>query len=205
MKKKGKKRKKNKKEFSLKEEYRKSWGYLKESRNFVYATIAVFFIFVLVGFFIPASDALEEQILKFIQELIEKIQGMSQGELINFIFFNNLQSSFFGMIFGVLLGIFPVIVIIANGYLLGFVASMSVEAEGVLVLWRLLPHGIFELPAIFISLGLGLRLGTFIFQEEKIESLKKYFWNSLRIFLLMVVPLLIVAGIIEGSLIFLAG
>ena len=34
-------------------------------------------------------------------------------------------------------------------------------------LFRLLPHGIFELPAIFISLGLGLRFGMFIFQKEK--------------------------------------
>ena len=130
---------------------------------------------------------------------------MSQGELINFILLNNLQSSFFGMIFGVLLGILPVIVIIANGYLLGFVASISIEAEGVLILWRLLPHGVFELPAVFISLGLGLKLGTFIFQKEKIQSLKKYFWNSLRIFLFIVLPLLIIAAIIEGSLMFMSG
>lgn len=197
-------KKRTKKNF-LKENYSKSWNYLKESKNFIYIIIAIFFVFALVGFFVPVPDSIAEQILNFIKELIERTQGMSQLELIKFIFFNNLQSSFFGMIFGVLLGIFPVIAIIINGYLLGFVALISVESGGFLVLWKLLPHGVFELPAIFVSLGLGLKFGTFIFQEDKIESFKEYFWNSLRVFLFIIIPLLIIAGIIEGSLIFLFG
>ena len=198
---------KNKKKggkFSLKDNYIQSWNYVKESRNFIYIIIGVFFIFSLIGFFIPAPDILSEQILKFIQELLEKTENMSQGELISFIFLNNLQSSFFGMIFGIFLGIFSIIAGIANGYLLGFVASMSVKNEGSLILLKLLPHGIFELPAVFISLGMGLKLGMFVFQKEKFESLKRDFWNSLRVFLFIVIPLLIIAGIIEGSLIFLS-
>ncbi|GAI54118.1 unnamed protein product, partial [marine sediment metagenome] len=85
------------------------WNYLKESKNFIYVIVAVFFVFVLIGFFIPAPDSLVKQILEFIKDLLEKTQAMSQGELIKFIFLNNLQSSFYGMIFGVLLGIFPMI------------------------------------------------------------------------------------------------
>ncbi|MBA7634041.1 hypothetical protein ES703_41615 [subsurface metagenome] len=198
-------KKMNKKRFNLKEEYKKSWNYLKESKNFIYIIMAIFFVFVLIGFFIPAPDSLVKQILEFIEELLEKTQGMSHGELIKFIFLNNLQSSFYGMIFGVLLGIFPMIAAIANGYLLGFVASISVENGGFLILWRLLPHGIFELPAVFISLGLGLKFGMFIFQKRKLESFKEYFFNSLRTFLLIIIPLLIIAGIIEGSLMSVAG
>ncbi len=195
--------KKKKKGFNLRDEYSKSWDYLKESKNFIYAIIAIFFIFVLIGFFLPASASITEQILKFIQELLEKTENMSQGELVKFIFLNNLQSSFFSMVFGVLLGVFPMIAAITNGYVLGFVASMSVEFGGGVILLRLLPHGIFELPAIFISLGLGLKLGMFIFQKKKFESLQKYLWNSLRVFFFIVLPLLIIAAIIEGSLIFL--
>jgi len=194
-----------KKKFNLKNEYKKSWNYIKESRNFIYIIIAIFLFFVLIGFFIPAPESLAEQILRFIEELLEKTSGMSQGELIRFIFLNNIQSSFFGMIFGVILGIFPVITMIANGYLLGFVASLSVKSGGVLVLLRLLPHGIFELPAIFISLGIGLRLGTFIFQKKIVKSFRDYLLNSLRVFLFIVIPLLIIAALIEGSLIFLFG
>ncbi len=196
---------KTRKNFNLKNEYKKSWNYIKESQNFIYIIISIFLFFVLVGFFIPAPESLAEQILRFIGELLEKTSGMSQEELIRFIFLNNLQSSFFGMIFGVILGIFPVITMIANGYLLGFIVSLSVKSGGFLVLWKLLPHGIFELPAIFISLGIGLRFGTFIFQKKIVKSFRDYLLNSLRVFLFIVIPLLIIAALIEGSLIFLFG
>jgi stage II sporulation protein M len=118
-----------------------------------------------------------------------------------FIFFNNLKSSFFGMSFGILFGIFPILVTIFNGYLLGFVSAFSVAGGGVLSLWKLLPHGIFELPAIFLSLGLGLRLGTLVFQKNKQKFLKENILRSLKIFLLIVIPLLIIAAIIEASLV----
>ncbi len=189
----------------LNEEYKKSWKYIKESKNFIYLVMGIFFVFTFIGFFIPAPDFLIHQILNFIQELIEKTKGMSQEELISFIFLNNLNSSFFGMVLGIFFGVFPVIAVIINGYLLGFVASLSVQDGGILVLWRVLPHGIFELPAIFISLGLGLKLGMFIFHKKKIESFRNYLWNSLRVFFFVVVPLLIIAGIIEGTFIFLSG
>ena len=119
-----------------------------------------------------------------------------------FIFLNNAQSSFMGIVLGVLLGIFPVIATIANGFILGFVASLSVDSEGFFVLWRIFPHGIFELPAIFISFGLGLKTGTFVFQKKKFESFKNYLYNSLKVFLFIIIPLLIIAAIIEGTLIF---
>jgi len=193
---------KNKKEF-FRSNYTQSWNYIKESKHFIYFIITLFVLFSLIGSFLPVPDAIAEQIFRFIEDLLQKTQGMSQGELTKFIFLNNLQGSFFGMVFGVVLGIFPIISIIANGYLLGFVASRSVQIGGVAILWKLFPHGIFEIPALIISLGLGLKLGFFIFQKNKIKSFKKYFWNSLRVFLFVIIPLLIVAAIIEGSLIFL--
>ncbi|MAG78954.1 hypothetical protein CMI40_01100 [Candidatus Pacearchaeota archaeon] len=189
--------------FNLKREYKKSWNYIKESKNFIYLIIGIFIVFILVGFFIPTPQSVVEQILKFIKELLEKTQNMSQGELIRFILLNNSQTSLFGIIFGVLLGIFPIIATIINGYLLGFVASISVEREGFIILWKLLPHGIFELPAIFISFGLGLKFGTFIFRKNKSKSFREYLINSLRVFLFIILPLLIIAAIIEGTLIFI--
>ena len=186
----------------LQNEYRKSWGFVKESRNFIYAVILVFFITSLLGFFIPLPESLTQQILEFIQELLEKTKGMSQFELTNFIFLNNLQSSFIGMVSGILFGIYPLFATIANGFILGFVASISVSEVGFLVLWRILPHGIFELPAVFISLGLGLKLGMFIFTKNKKKELIERLIKSLKVFFLIVLPLLIIAAIIEGILIF---
>ncbi len=197
------KSKKNKKAF-FGESYSKSWKFLKDSRNFIYAVAGVFFVFALLGFFVPTPDPIAREILKIIEEIVKKTEGMSGFELIRFIFFNNLQSSFMGIAFGIAFGIFPVLFAIFNGYLLGFVASMAVEAEGGGVLWRIFPHGIFELPAVFISLGMGLRIGIEVLQHNKFKSFKNYLYEFARVFILIVVPLLIIAAIIEGSLIFLA-
>lgn len=186
----------------LKDNYLKSWNYIKESKKFIYYIILIFFIFSIVGFFIPVPELIGKEILRFIKNLIEKTSKMSVIELIKFLFTNNLQSGFYGLFFGVLFGIFPIIAAVVNGYMLGVVSSMSVQSAGSLVLWRLLPHGIFELPAIFISLGLGLKLGMFIFHKEKIIVFQEYFKNSLRVFLSIIIPLLLIAGIIEGILFF---
>lgn len=232
-------KKRGKKKFDLKNQYQQSWEYIKESRNFIYITLIIFLLFAFIGAFVPAPEFLEQQILEFIEELLRKTAEMSQGELMSFIFLNNLQSSFFGMILGIALGIFSAITSVSNGYLLGFVSSRAVYEEGIFVLWRLFPHGIFELPALFISTGLGLKLGfPFIYRYFKYywkrknifallagilflpfsiiltlilnKNLRKYQFkdflfkvnNSLRVFLFIILPFLLIAAIIEGCLIF---
>ena len=183
--------------------YSKSWKFIKESRNFIYIITALFFLFALLGFLVPVPDYIAKEIMKIIEEIIKRTEGMSSSELIRFIFFNNMQSSLLGLILGVFLGIFPLLFAAFNGYVLGFVAIMAVEAGGGIVLWRILPHGVFELPAIFISLGLGLRMGMLFFQNIRRKSFKYYFFELARAFVFVVIPLLIIAAIIEGSLIFL--
>jgi len=185
----------------FKENYSKCWNFIKESRKFIYTITGVFFGFVLIGFFVPVPDYISQEIMKILEELIKKTEGLSGFGLIKFIFLNNTQSSFLGMVLGVFLGIFPVIFSAFNGYILGFVAALAVNAGGGGVLWRILPHGIFELPAIFISLGLGLRMGLLIFQHSALKRFKDYLYELIRVFLLVVLPLLILAAIIEGSLI----
>jgi stage II sporulation protein M len=106
------------------------------------------------------------------------------------------------LIFGIVFGLFPLGTAIVNGYVAGFVANMSVAKKGIFVLWRLFPHGIFELPAVLISIGLGMRLGTILFRKA---SFKEEIIESARFFILIIVPLLIVAAVIEGILIFLFG
>lgn len=197
------KKDKTKKTNFFKENYYKSWKFLKETEIFIWIIVLLFFISILIGFLIPISENLHNIILDYIKQILEKTSNMSLLELIAFIFFNNLKSAFLGMIFGIFIGIFPVIVTLANGYLLGYISSLAVKEGGAISLLSLLPHGIFELPAIFISLGLGLKLGTVFFQKKLDKSFKEFFINSIRIFVFIVLPLLIIAAIIEGSLIFL--
>jgi stage II sporulation protein M len=175
--------------------------YLGEIKNYVLFSLFLFLFFVIIGFGFPIF--FKEEIIKMIAELVNKTKGLGVLGLIRFIIMNNAQGAFFAMILGIFLGIFPLVILIMNGYVLGFVANQVTMEFGGLVLWRLLPHGIFEIPAIAIAGGLGLRLGMFLFitQEKTWKGFKKLLLNSLRVFILIVVPLLVFAGIIEGLLI----
>ncbi len=177
-----------------------SWKFIKQSQKYIYSIIGIFFFFALIGFFIPVPEILREQIIQMIQELLEQTKGMNTFEMIDFIFFNNTSVSFFAMIAGLIFGIMPIFSSVFNGYLVGFVSNLSVQAGGFFSLWRLLPHGIFELPAVFIALGLGLRLGLEWIVNKK-GTHKEILINSVKAFFFIIVPLLIVAGIIEGILI----
>lgn len=190
------------KENFFRKNYSECWKYLRETKKFIWIIVILFFVSALAGFLIPISEILKEKILDYIVGILEKTQGMSSVELVLFILFNNLKSSFFGMLFGFFLGLFPVIAALLNGYLVGYVSSMAVSSRGFTSLFNLLPHGIFELPAIFISLGLGLKFGTFLFEKNREESFKNFLVNSIRVFVFVVVPLLVIAAIIEGILIF---
>lgn len=172
--------------------------YLHSSIPYILAVIGVFFASILFGFLFPSLFAQFDEILRGI---IDETAGLSTGGLIWYIFANNLQSTLYGMLFGVAFGIFPLAATVLNGVLIGYVLNLSYAYSGLSDFWRLLPHGIFELPAVFISLGLGIRLGTFIFYRNKLSALKYNLRNSLLVFLLVILPLLIIAAIIEGFLI----
>jgi len=188
---------------TLKQSYIDSWNYLKKSKRFIFIIALIFLVFFLIGFIVPAPESLMQKILEFLQEILEKTKGMNFIELFWFIFWNNLKVSFIGMISGILFGIFPLLTSIANGFLLGFVSYFVSVEESFLSLWKIFPHGIFELPAIFISLGLGVKLGTFILQKNKMKYLKNNLCESLRVFFLIVLPLLVMAALIETIFILL--
>lgn len=193
---------KNKHPFNIAEEYKSCWNYLIDSKKFILIIFLIFLVSSFAGYFIVLPIGVKEQILQYLQTLVEETKGMSQFQLTKFIFFNNLRSTLFGIFFGTFLGIFPILGSICNGYILGFVSNMSVGSQGFTSLLSLLPHGIFEFPAIFISLGVGLRLGVNALKGNKKNLyFKQEIINSLRIFLLIILPLLIIAAIIEAMFI----
>lgn len=178
--------------------------YIKNLKNYFLIILFLFLAISLFGFFFPYF--FKEQIIKLITELLEKTKDLGPLELISFIIANNIKSAFFGMIFGAFFGVVSLGVAVVNGYVLGFVIKETVNLEGFSVLFRLVPHGIFELPAVIISLALGLKLGMFLFiYKGKNKSKEFLIWlkDSVRVFVFVIIPLLVIAGIIEGILIVL--
>ena len=173
--------------------------YVFESRRFIFIVLLIFLVFVVLGFIFGSafSNILDPQLKKIIDET-KYLEGFS---LIAFIFMNNGKVALMGLFFGVVLGIFSVLSMSANGFVIGYVLKRVFDMSGITEFWRLFPHGIFELPAIFISFGLGLKLGMFIFNERKADTLKDRLFLSLLAYIFVILPLLALAAIIEGSLI----
>lgn len=187
----------------LKRNYSLCKKFLEESRTQIKIALGIFLITFLIGFIFPIF--FNEEIKLFVEEMLESFKSMGTTELILFIFLNNLKASFFAMVLGIGLAIFPVITAIINGYLLGFISRVAVKSEGISVLWRIIPHGIFELPAILFSIGIGIKIGTDILKKTNKKNIKENFKEALRFFIFVIIPLLLIAGIIEGILIKLFG
>lgn len=189
-----------KKELSLKKQFKEATTYIKESSNYIFFVVAFFLFSILIGFVFRENLTFLDELLK---EMFAKAADMNTFEITFFILQNNLQSSIMAMLIGIFLGIFPIMSTLMNGVVLGYVLGISYEIAGITSWWRLFPHGIFELPAIFISFGLGIKLGFTLFLNKKIRvrEFKKRFYNSMNTLLMVIIPLLIIAAIIEGLLI----
>lgn len=189
-----------KKEFA--DSFNESLKYVSLHKNYIYLVIVVFFASSIFGYFNSNQLTFIDEAIK---DIILKTQGLDALELIWFIFSNNVTSAISSLFLGVLFGVFPIFNAVFNGTILGYVYSKAVPIAGFGVIWRLLPHGIFELPAIFISLGLGVHLGMSFFTTGRLNTFKERFRNSLKVFLAVVVPLLMLAAVIESFLIFFVG
>lgn len=72
------------------------------------------------------------------------------------IFVNNLQASLLMVLSGLTLGLLTAFALFANGVVVGYVATPAVAETGLFgTLLLLVPHGIFELPAVFIAAAIG--------------------------------------------------
>ena len=180
-----------------------SWDFVKAQRRFIYAVIGVFLAGSIIGFL--EAETLKPYFNELIGEIIDKTQGLDFLEMFWFIFSNNITSSLMALLFGILFGLFPLFNALFNGALLGYVYSEASVFAGYGVIWRLLPHGIFELPAIFISLGLGVYSGSALFGKNKIVTAIHRLKQSFRVFLTLVFFLLAIAALIESALIVYVG
>jgi uncharacterized membrane protein SpoIIM required for sporulation len=114
---------------------------------------------------------------------------------------NNLSVSFTTFAVGILGGVGTMYFLTLNGVLIGVIAAACWQAGMSLQLWSFVaPHGALELPAIFIAGGGGLLLARgLLFPGElrRREALTLYGGKGVRL-ALGIIPLLLVAGTIEG-------
>ena len=116
------------------------------------------------------------------------------------LFANNLRAMVLGVLYGFIPFLYlPALALGVNAAILGMLASL-IDGQWLLLAAGILPHGIFELPALFLSLAAGLclckNINVYIRKNEK-GIMKPLLLNILRVVVLLVLPLLVIAAVME--------
>ena len=172
-------------------QYKKAWKYLIESRRYIYLATILYIIFFMIGTFQPNLYSEE------IRGIMQDDEEMSSLD----IFIHNLKIDTIKLITGIAYGIIPIGILIINGYVIGFMMAETTLLSNPFFVLSFIIVAILELPLSFISAGLGLKLGMFIFKKEKIKYIKEITINNLRILILIICPILFISAIIENYLI----
>ena len=172
----------------LADHYRQIWRDLNEVRKYIFAAIVIFIAGNLSAILIPS---LGERLLSLFLEYLKTFKYAQKNllGLLIAIFLQNALSAFFAIVFGFFFGLVPIFGAVVNGIAMGAVLNLNP-----LNFFKLLPHGIFELSAVFIAWGLGIWCAGGLFHEPPVGFRIK---RSLNIYLSIIVPLLIVAAIVE--------
>lgn len=180
--------------FELSEYIRILWPYLV-------IIIFVFFGSLIAGYVSAANfPSMADTLMKGFSARFGPLLTMSPLYIMLTIFLNNSFVSLLSLVLGMALGIFPLIFIAFNGFFVGVISYIVGQQKGFLFIFlALLPHGIIELPMVFLSASTGLRLGyhVFLYLIGKPTELKKEFIEGIKFYFQLIVPLLLVAAIIE--------
>jgi stage II sporulation protein M len=178
-------------------------AYLGRLRPYIITSLVLFGAgtaigLLVVSYFPGLADHFEETIAAF----VKTFAGMPRLKLAAAIFVNNTIKTLLAILLGALFGIIPAFFLLANGIALGVAWSLSASARGPwLSLLSLLPHGILELPAVFLGTSIGLAIGVQVLKRLTGKSGNKIgaeLASGLRYFCSVILPLLFVAALVEA-------
>jgi uncharacterized membrane protein SpoIIM required for sporulation len=114
---------------------------------------------------------------------------------------NNMAVAFMAFAAGITAGVGTIYLLFFNGLMMGVIGAACWMAGMSVPLWSFVaPHGVLELPAIFIAGGAGLRLAKALLfpgVHSRRDSLARGGTEAVRL-LVGVIPMLMIAGLIEG-------
>lgn len=156
-----------------------------------------------IGLLVP------EQAVKTLNGFMEQIEQSGvvtdEGELSVFaLLMNNWRAMLFSAAYGFVPFLFlPVISLASNGVLLGMLAALfTAQGTSLLVyLAGILPHGIFELPALVFSVACGVHLCramcALVTSRPDRTPLPAVLEELLRVLVMVVAPLTMAAAFVE--------
>ncbi|MFW2491793.1 stage II sporulation protein M [Clostridium chromiireducens] len=168
---------------------------IKRNKTEIYLSAVIFLGTMLLGFLISKLNS-----SIYNNKLSNTyIQGFNTITIIE----NNLRAALYLIIGNITLGLSTIIILVFNGFSDGImlgIHSKNLAIDTILV--KTIFHGIFELPAIIFCGGIGLKTLSICIRtlRGKQSEIKTQIKDSLILFLLSFV-LILIAGVIEGSIV----
>ncbi len=170
-------------------------------KRWVIVATLLFGIGIALGLATPATIAgpLAED-LRVLEELSQLLAPFSVLTAV-FIFLKNIQALVISFVLSPVFCLMPVLALTVNGWLIAFVSSAVVSQKSLgFLLGVLLPHGVFELPALIMGEAAALSFGTMaivaLFKKDRRKLLLPNLKQNLR-YLMIALALLVPAAIIE--------
>jgi len=167
----------------------------------IFVAILLFGIGIIFGLATPASiTGLLSEELTALEEFSGMLAPFTLSTVI-FIFLKNAVVLLFSFAFSPVFCLVPILTLTVNGWLVAWVSTIVVQEKSLgFVLAGLLPHGIIELPALFIAEAAALSFGAMaivaLFKKERRELLLPSLKQNLK-YLSLAVALMLPAAVIE--------
>jgi uncharacterized membrane protein SpoIIM required for sporulation len=183
--------------------FRRTW-------KFTALSFTIFMVFGLIGFIGTWRDGdfsehagVPPRFRSVIKSKIRWWEDLNEANQIGAseILTNNIMVTFYAFALGALLGLGTIYVLINNGLSIGAVLALTYrEGFGHELVTFMAGHGVIELSCIFMAGGAGMMIGYGMLMPgnlSRADSLKKHGLEAVRL-ILGCVPLLVIAGCIEG-------
>ena len=178
---------------------------LKTNRWLMLFTAGSFFAGIVVGAVLAvAYPTATETLLRAYAAQIERLGGIesiSTGAILR----NNLRILLLSPILAfVTLGLYPLLVAALPGVILGMLAvqiNAMLPLKIIVGLLLVLPHGVFEIPAILFGSALSLRLAWSLLRPvPSLTALENLVWAAVNVskgYVFLVIPLIVIAAWVE--------
>ncbi|WP_319419537.1 stage II sporulation protein M [Pleurocapsa sp. FMAR1] len=189
------------------------WGFpqiVQETWQYIAIATGIFFLTGIIAWWYAWNDptfitiTVPEHLIKKVQEDGELWMGSIVGVeplASSSIAINNLSVCFAAIAGGITAGLYTLFLMASNGLSIGTITTLVSKNNLAYPFWAFVfPHGSLELPAIFFAGGAGLLIGkAMIFpgKYRRIDALKSNSTKAAQL-LFGIIPMLIIAGTIEG-------
>ncbi len=177
-----------------------SISYLKSLVPYIIIAFILFIVGAFAGYyFANLYPSRAQDLVSLLEKIYSPILKESKFSQVLFVFLKNGFTSFLAIVLGVLFGIFPFVVLINNGEILGMLANIVFRNHSTFYFFvGILPHGIIEIPCFLVSSAIGLKIGRTVIKKvlRKEVSVVRELNYGLRFFLVLL-AFFFIAAVIE--------